>query len=206
MALWLGFVDWLYSLWPEVAAGVIAAGVVATLGFLYAKTGGWLRRNHRVLVFVSSGGTCRDPMAKVITEELLAGRKLKYPVDVYAAGLNPLETQASAAAQQTIKDMYHRDLLKDHKPVRLTPDLVERADLILVMDKSLYDVTKTTLPPTKTHILKEFFGVSGNIDDPYRYIGQTDPKTLARYRACADELRQILSQHMDTLLKALRAV
>jgi protein-tyrosine-phosphatase len=203
MALWLRFLEWLHSLWPEVVAGVITAGVLASLGYLYAKTRTIVGRNRKVLVYVSSGGTCRDPMAKAITQQLLAGQKLKYPIDIYAVGLNPIENGPTFAARQTIKDMYRRDLLKDHKPTRFTADLVNKADLILVMDNTLFEATKNTLPSEKTHVLKDFFGLKGNVDDPYHSMGQKDPKTLARYRACADELKQIISENMDKLLKGL---
>ena len=165
-----------------------------------------LAGTHKVLVYVSSGSTCRDPMAKAITEQLLVGRKLKHPVDVYAVGLVPSATQASYGARQAIKEMYNADLLRDHKPVAFTDELVDKAVLILVMDKKLFNATKDRLPRNKTHILKEFFGLSGDVANPWRPWGGRDPKTLERYRRCAGELKQILSTHMDTLLNALGAV
>jgi protein-tyrosine-phosphatase len=193
------------SLWREVLAGIITAGVVAVLVYLYANVPAIFRRKHRVLVYVSAGSTCRDPMAKAITEQLLAGRKLKHPVDVYAVGLVPSGKEASFGAREVIKEMYKADLLKDHKPVAFTDELVNKADLILVMDKGLFDTTQNTLPRSKTHILKEFFGLKGDIVDPYQYEGERDPNTLQRYRNCANELRQILSTNLDTLLNALDA-
>ena len=164
------------------------------------------KATHKVLVYVSSGSTCRDPMAKAITEQLLVGRKLKHPVDIYAVGLVPTKTEASYGARQAIKEMYNADLLRDHKPRPFTDELVDKADLILLMDKKLFNATKDRLPQNKTHILKEFFGLSGNVANPWRPWGGRDPKTLERYRSCAGELKQILSTHMDTLLNALGAV
>jgi protein-tyrosine-phosphatase len=145
-------------------------------------------------------------MAKAITEQLLVGRKLKHPVDIYAVGLVPKAKQASYGAQQAIKEMYNADLLKDHKPVTFTEELVDKADLILMMDKKLFNATKDRLPQNKTYILKEFFGESGDVANPWRPWGGRDPKTLERYRTCAAELKQILSTHLDTLLNALGAV
>jgi protein-tyrosine-phosphatase len=165
-----------------------------------------LAGTHKVLVYVSSGSTCRDPMAKAITEQLIVGRELKYPVDIYAVGLVPRAKQASYGARQAIKEMYNADLLKDHKPVTFTEELIDKADLILMMDKKLFNATKDRLPQNKTHILKEFFGLSGDVENPYRRRGERDPETLGRYRRCAAELKQILSTHMDTLLNALGAV
>jgi hypothetical protein len=73
------------------------------------------------------------------------------------------------------------------------------------MDKRLYETTEFTLPREKTHILKEFFGLHGDVADPYRGAGERDAQTLARYKACADELRKILSENIDNLLRALGA-
>lgn len=204
MDIWHELLNLMSSFWLEVLAGVIAAGVVAFLAYLYQILPPW-RARRKVLVYVSSGSTCRDPMAKAITEQLLVGRRLKHPIDIYAVGLAPTETGPTFAAQHTINEMFGRDLLKNHKPSPLTPDLVKKADLILVMDKRLYETTEFTLPREKTHILKEFFGLHGDVADPYRGAGERDAQTLARYKACADELRKILSENIDNLLRALGA-
>jgi protein-tyrosine-phosphatase len=203
MALWLQFVEWLNSHWPGVEDGLLTTAVLAAIGYSCSVARTYLRRNHKVLVYVSSGGTCRDPMAKAITEQLLKGHKLKYPIDVYAVGTNPLEKSASFAAQQTMKDMYGLDLLKRHRPRRFTKSLSDRANLILMMDRHLFEGNKNTFDLEKTYVLKNFFGLEGDIDDPYQSIGQNDPKTLARYRACAEELKKIISENMDKLLTAL---
>lgn len=167
----------LRSLWREILGGVIAIGLAAALGVGEVQqwsspillVGGALLvvvvvalckllwRPHKVLVYVSSGSTCRDPMAKAITEQLLVGKKLKHRVDIYAVGLVPSGTEASFGARTTIKKMYREDLLKDHKPATFTPELVDKADLILVMDKRVLNATTATLPASKTHLLKEFF-------------------------------------------------
>jgi protein-tyrosine-phosphatase len=196
----------LRTLWLEILGGVIAAGVVAVLVYLWTRAHRLASRTHRVLVYVSSGSTCRDPMAKVITEQILASRKLKHPIDIYAVGLAPTDKEASFGAQEIIKEMYHHDFLKNHKPAPVTAKLVNKANLILVMDKKLFDATESTLPRSKTYMLKPFFGLDGDITDPYHEHGERDPATLERYRACAAELKEILSQHIDKLLRALGAL
>jgi protein-tyrosine-phosphatase len=220
-----GLIKLLHSLWREVIGGIIAIGVVAALGHFYSNQTAEIlalvvgllavfgivvwqlsRRSHKVLVYVSSGSTCRDPMAKAITDRLLVGRPLKHPVDVYAVGLVPSGAEPSYGARETIRRKYGADLLKDHKPTAFTDELVNKADLILVMDKKLFDATKDTLPPNKTHLLKQFFGENGDVANPWRQTGERDPQTMMRYEACFDELNKILSAHMDTLLKALGAV
>ena len=212
------------SIWRELCVALIVAAIISAIGKIYANVPPailfacaagivfivalilFFRRPRKVLVYVSSGGTCRDPMAKAITEQLLKNVKLKYPIDIYAVGMNPSdnETTASFAAQQTIKDMYNHDLLKKHRPMRISSRLMDKADLILVMDRHLFEGNKSTFPLEKTHVFQKFFtGVDGDIPDPYELFGAKDPVTLARYKACAEEIKKIISNNLGVLLKAL---
>jgi protein-tyrosine-phosphatase len=171
----------------------------------------WLykRRNRRTLVFLSLAGTCRDAMAKAITTKLLEKQPLKYPVDVRAAGLGPVDDlEASYAARFVIKEMYGEDLLADHRPELLTTALADKADVILAMDRSLLESKKTSLKgwphdyKKKAYLLKQFFHSDGDVIDPYP--DGRDPDTLMKYRKCAEELRQILTRNLDQLVKALQ--
>ena len=165
---------------------------------------GWhyLRNRHKILVFLSAGGTCRDPMAKAIAEQLLHSKNPRPRIRIRAAGLGPLSgTDASYAARYVIREMYGKDLLKHHRPELLTPELREEADLILVMDKSLLTTPGKTLPSGKAFLLKEFLGLEGDVVDPWP--DGKDDATLSRYRACAEELRTLLSSNTDRILKAL---
>lgn len=213
------------SLWREVLGGLIVAILVEVWGSIRSEVPTVVRlvgiglsaaivigvslraaRTRKALVYVSAGGTCRDPMAKAITDQLFAGRRLKYPVNVYAIGLQPAgEKKASYGAIHAIKELYKADLLKDHKPTGFTARLIREATLILVMDRALFKVTENTLPRSKTYVFKEFFGQDGDIADPYRESGEHDPKAEKRYEDCANELKQILSSNIDKLLQRLEA-
>ncbi len=127
----------------------------------------------KTLVFLSRGGTCRDPMAKAILDQLLDTMTPRPEVTVLAAGIGPIrDTHASFAARHAIKTLYGADLLKDHVPTLLTRELTEQADIILAMDRTLLG---RTLPKEKTYLLTEFLGAQGDIADPY-----PDGKTLRR--------------------------
>lgn len=159
-------------------------------------------KQTRTVVFLSSGGTCRDPMAKVITNNLLETKTLKYPVTIRAAALGPLSGKsASYAARFVIREMYGEDLLADHEPELLTQELVHEADLILAMDESLLTTRGKTLPMEKTFLLREFFGSRGDISDPWP--DGKDAATLGRYRDCANELRQVLTSNLEQLVRVL---
>jgi protein-tyrosine-phosphatase len=98
--------------------------------------------------------------------------------------------------------MYGEDLLKGHRPELLTPGLMEQADLILAMDKSLLLTPGKILPHTKAFVLKEFFGLQGDVVDPWP--DGKDPATLQRYRACAQELRRLLTENIDRIVEVLK--
>jgi protein-tyrosine-phosphatase len=194
------------SMGSSIKAAIVIGGIVLMLSAsFYGLMLLYSRRRAKILVFVSSGGTCRDPMAKAIATKLLEGRKLKHHINIKAAALGPLsKSEASYAARYVIKEMYNEDLLADHRPEPLTPRLMEQADLILVMDKSLLSPRGKNfpvLPVEKSFVLKEFFGLSGDVRDPWP--DGKDVTRLNEYRKCANELRDILSNNLDHLVKVL---
>jgi protein-tyrosine-phosphatase len=163
------------------------------------------RPNEKLLVFVSSGGTCRDPMARAILLKLLEDRPPRYELQVRAAAVGPLtESKASLSARKAIQEMYGEDLVANHSPTLLTARMKTEADLILLMDRSL--VNPKTLPAEKkkTFVFKEFFGLSGDIEDPWRE--HEDEASGARYAECAAELKAILENNLDRLLDFMRPV
>ena len=160
------------------------------------------RSDERLLVYVSSGGTCRDPMAKAITEDLLQQHDLACRIRVMACGLHvSSQPRASFAAAEAIRRVYGRDLLADHVPIPLTETIKEEADIILVMDKTLR-VAKAT-GSEKTFVFKPFFGYTGDIVDPYS--NRSDETTIAKYLACCLELKEILETNFEQLVHRLLA-
>lgn len=212
-------------IWKDpIAGGLIATAIVAAFGFwldlsenpiirfaipgLVGLFGFMIWRHFRVrkiLVFLSRGGTCRDPMAKAIATEVLHRRfpdnkKLLRRIEFVAAGLGPLNSgEASYGARAAIEELYGENLLKNHQPELLSPALAEKADLILAMDSSLVG---KNMPQKKTYLLKEFLGEQGDIDDPWRQ-NQMHPDTLNNYRICAAELQRLLETHFDKIIKYL---
>jgi protein-tyrosine-phosphatase len=206
--------DYAYSklaaIWNDpVWSKVIAAGVIAVLSLFIVqfrtKIAALIKHNrkkNKLLIYVSSGGTCRDPMAKAITEKLLEKRKLDYKLNIKAAGLGLLsDHQASYASRFVIKEIYHQDLLADHKTELLTPADLKNADLILVMEKSLLLTPQKIFPKEKTFVFKSFFGLEGDIMDPWP--DGKDQGTLSRYRKCAEEIKAILEKNIDHLIDVL---
>jgi protein-tyrosine-phosphatase len=203
---WSPFRDVLLSSLGVYGIAIIGVLLLALLLWRYSLP------KPKILVFLSSGGTCRDPMAKAITMKLFESRKPGYPVIIRAAGLGRLsKKEVSYAARFVITEMYGgQDLLADHKPGLLTNKLADEADLILAMDKFLLEPGKTApdgwpypYKGKKLYVLKEFFGLDGNVPDPWP--DGKDAITLQKYRDCAKELAEILDQHFDRLVDGLQA-
>ncbi len=160
-------------------------------------------KRSRLLVYLSAGGTCRDPMAKVITERVLKDKSLLFKVRIEAMAIGPVSnTSTSYAARNAIKEMYGKDILICHTPKRVTREVLEEADLVLVMSRSLLDTIKD-YNPQNTYVFKEFFGLSGDIADPWP--DGKDQSTLSRYRKCAEEMKKIIEENSDRLIQALQA-
>ena len=95
---------------------------------------------------------------------------------------------AQSSAWEAIKELFGEDLLVSHKAKGLTPDLVEQADLILVMGEGM----KEGLPPDKTWTLKEYAGETGDVADP---LGGT----LGTYFECAKEITSLVEKVLPNL-------
>jgi protein-tyrosine phosphatase len=129
-------------------------------------------------------------MAKVILEhKLIDLAKSEQFTVISAARYSPTNSETSLNARETIKILYKQDLLATHKSKSLTPELTEKADLILVMT----DVMKNGLPPNKTYSVKEYGGQAYDVMDPFG-------GDLKRYLECADELSSSLNNVVAWLL------
>ena len=162
---------------------------------------------RKVLVFLSEGGTCRDPMAKAIAAKLFEEHSRAPPV-IRALGLGrPHQSGASFGARTAIQEMYGEDLLADHRPEMLSEEIARQAHLILAMEERQLEPGKTRPKgwphayPGTVYTFKTFFRLKDDIADPWP--DGKDQTTLSRYRDCAKRLRQILSRNFDQLIQAL---
>ena len=142
------------------------------------------------ILFVCTGNICRSPMAEGLLRHMLAVRSVRW-VNVRSAGTHaldgrPAEPHAIAAAREMGAD------ITAHRARSLDRDLVERADLIFVMEKEHADLIGRALPPARRaevlHLLAAFGPVRdrSEVDDPYG-------KPLVAYRACIQFIQQCLT-------------
>ena len=131
------------------------------------------------VLFVCGGNTCRSPMARVIIEEMLKAKGIADEAVVDSAAYDgPTLDTASGGAREAIRCMFGDDLLASHCTKGLDDELVDWADMILVMTSRM----KIGLPAKKTCTLREYAGQTGDIVDPWG-------KGVENYVKCAKEIQ-----------------
>ncbi len=169
--------------WDVVRPGVVPAEVIA----------GLLPRH---VLFVCTGNTCRSPLAEGLCKKLLADRLGCAPAElprhgyvVHSAGLAAASGEQAAAEAVRTAQEFGADLT-GHLSRPLTPELLARADLLVVMTRQHLSFLSRLGPLAPPSRLLSADG--GDIDDP---LGGDQEV----YRACA---RQILG-HLEALLPEL---
>jgi protein-tyrosine-phosphatase len=161
-----------------------------------AMTPGSKLRTSINILFVCTANICRSFLAERILKKILQVKKIHY-VEGYSAGL--MDLQGAPADFKAARLLHERgmDGIR-HCSRPLTEDLVDWADVILVMEEIHKEVIFARYPETrdKVHLLGAFSGCGSdgdkNIKDPH---GLTD----YHYRTCFAEIYLAL----DGLIKCI---
>lgn len=132
------------------------------------------------LLFVCTGNSCRSPMAVGIFKTLLDN---KY-VEISSAGISAIDgLPASSYAVAVVKEF--GGSVVDHRTRALSKDLIDWADLVLVMEYRHYEAVLEFSPEAviKTFLLREY-------KRKFKYNEVTDPvgKDISAYRDAALEM------------------
>ncbi|HUU64175.1 MAG TPA: low molecular weight protein arginine phosphatase [Dehalococcoidia bacterium] len=146
------------------------------------------------VLFVCTGNACRSPMAQVIFKKLVNNDPslLSACIEVDSAGTG---IGLDSATPEAIECMAEYGLnLNSHQPKSITSDLVQWADLVLVMESRHRDMVLSRFPNAakKTHLLSEYVGESGDVPDPYL-------QGIEIYQKCAATLQSLLKNLAEKL-------
>jgi protein-tyrosine-phosphatase len=146
-----------------------------------------------LILFVCTGNTCRSPIAAAIARRIAQERGLGH-LDLGSAGTSAVDGQPASDGALLVGIERQLDLT-EHRARQLTPELVDQADLILVMGPHHLERVEALGGTGKAYLLTDYSARS-NIGRPV-----TDPfgGDLDVYRATVDELESEIQRAVDRL-------
>lgn len=152
----------------------------------------------RNILFVCTGNTCRSPLAAGFLKKLLERNSL-CEMEIGSAGLTALP--GSQASFHSLRVALENSVyLEEHQARLVTPELIDKADLIVVMEPGHRQELLDRYPKTsgKILLLRQFARYGSQkrgIHDPYGL-------NLEAYRFCFQDIKECVESLHEWLLEA----
>lgn len=115
------------------------------------------------ILFVCTGNTCRSAMAAAMMNDIA----IKNDIDILIDSAGVFAQIGERATDEAIRAMSKRGIdLGEHRTKPLTDELIDMADIILVMSAAHKQLIEP-MAEGKTYTLLEYAGSDGDIADPY---------------------------------------
>lgn len=140
------------------------------------------------ILFVCTGNTCRSAMAAA----MMADIAVKNDLDILVDSAGVFATIGECAADNAIEAMKKYDIdLSLHRTKPLTEELIDMADIILVMTDA-HKMLIEGMAKDKVFTLMEYANSEGDISDPYG-------GDLEEYEETAEEIYDALVDIAENL-------